>query len=1059
MAQYRLFKHKDYESSAEKLPPSTRRKALWAQVLLGTRGRTPLVKGTTGLNSHWRRTPVQGNHYYMWWIPQSETQIERTQPRQLAVAGEPRQDQTILVHSIRHHDETDVPIDFGTLTDYEEVPIATLDPRYAEQRAVSEQVQQAYLALATVMGLPGSGKTISLLYLVRDLAQRGDLQNILYITYTTRLKRAAQEFLRAQGNELADKVRVATLGEIENQLTKASSHHEPFGDLVRFTNFLGTQSNSLLGPWRRYPQTLFTEIRAHLLGKTFPPNYPLPAMRAKELITHQHGWDCAAYANNRGLDLATAELACRLAERAQGAHFFQDQRAAFQAIRQLLKGRSPGWLAKLDALVIDEVQDLTLVQIAMLGAMVSERRRRRADAPFAFVVAGDESQIVQPSGFDWGVTKDILSEHLATLPQDFEFSHQRRSPRNLAQLIDHSWALYGNLPKRLRPSGRRRAFLYDTVGENATDAGNGEIFLCTPQPLPTPEDSEPAAKWQTLLDELVAKPGRVIVDLSETLQATLSEQLQWNPTHAEAIFLPREIKGLERTTVLLYGLNELYERAMDLCQRYDQDDAIPQFEARRLFDEIRVALSRSTDRLIVLEAPDAPVLSALDVETVPQVNSIRWPDLVETLQTEELSAIEVIQGYLEEVDDFFERAMWQQGYRRNRRAHELALQAEDEALRREAEEQYITGHIDEAAALIATQAWPQAYRINQRAARLANAYGYPDFIDEVEQQNGTLNHAIAAAVEEELAEAHQQMAQNRYYQAHDRIHAVMELAWLSPDKALHARVDEVAASIAWRWAALLLQHDDAPDTIPRVIKLFDDAAQAMRRQEDTLGAQALQILLERYRDLPPKRQLSPTELDGLLARTEEYLQLVGPLDLGADAYLYVERWLEESFGALQQHVDRYHDWVLLAQTFGEITSYAAFDEHLWELEHQLTLLVDQGRYAAESDVVKRFRAFVAAYHERPEAVELYAALGETELAINAARAAGQIEQAYGLYRKAKQDVPDELGATLKAVRQLRELHQKQQRLYPAERQALLDALRSLEEALSAEALTTDSEEW
>ena len=51
MSQYRLFKHKDYDRTAESLPLAIQRKALWAQVLLGTRGRTPSVKGTTGLNA------------------------------------------------------------------------------------------------------------------------------------------------------------------------------------------------------------------------------------------------------------------------------------------------------------------------------------------------------------------------------------------------------------------------------------------------------------------------------------------------------------------------------------------------------------------------------------------------------------------------------------------------------------------------------------------------------------------------------------------------------------------------------------------------------------------------------------------------------------------------------------------------------------------------------------------------------------------------------------------------------------------------------------------------
>ena len=78
MPGYRLLKHRSYDDSAAHLPPAIRRKATWSQVLLGARGRTPSVKSTTGYNHRWRRTPVQGYHYYLWWIPLSESALAET---------------------------------------------------------------------------------------------------------------------------------------------------------------------------------------------------------------------------------------------------------------------------------------------------------------------------------------------------------------------------------------------------------------------------------------------------------------------------------------------------------------------------------------------------------------------------------------------------------------------------------------------------------------------------------------------------------------------------------------------------------------------------------------------------------------------------------------------------------------------------------------------------------------------------------------------------------------------------------------------------------------------
>ena len=126
MAEYRLLQHRKFDESLHHLSPSTQRKVVWAQVLLGTRGRTPNVKGTLGSNARWRRTPVQGNHYYMWWIPQSESAL----PRSMA-NGTPQDDtRTILLHSIRHHDLTDQPITVGVPSDYEPVDVGGLEPRF-----------------------------------------------------------------------------------------------------------------------------------------------------------------------------------------------------------------------------------------------------------------------------------------------------------------------------------------------------------------------------------------------------------------------------------------------------------------------------------------------------------------------------------------------------------------------------------------------------------------------------------------------------------------------------------------------------------------------------------------------------------------------------------------------------------------------------------------------------------------------------------------------------------------------------------------------------------------
>ncbi|MCX6045314.1 MAG: AAA family ATPase [Chloroflexi bacterium] len=1075
MSSYRLLKHKNYDRSAENLPETIQRKALWAQLLLGMRGRTPSVKGTTGLNVRWRRTPVQGNHYYMWWIPRSESSVPVT-PQEDDPTN--RANNTILIHSIRHHDETNDPIELGSLDDYEEVAVDALDPRYAEQQSVSAKVNSEYVALATIKGLPGSGKTVSLLYLVKDLAQRADMREILYVTYTNRLKRAAVEFLEAQGPHIKRIVKVCTLNEIEHEITSLPTFGEPFTDLRDFTTFLELQNAATLGPWKKYPQTLYTELRAHLLGRTFPPGYSLPAGKLNQLLFRPDGISAMTYAAQRELALPDAELAWRLAERLRDGRFFQDQKAAYLAVERLRKGKSPSWLAQLDAVIIDEVQDLTLLQIGLLGELVRERIRRRQDAPFVFVVAGDESQIVQPSGFDWGVSKDLLGEQLGLWPDEFQFQHQRRSPRNLAQLIDNTWALYGHLPKAQRPSASRQLFVYEdeqalrarTVNQSAgnrnTDSGeeNGQIFICTlPRTLIGSEKS-PGPAWLALLQELADKPGRVLIDLTDTLRATLIEQPVADAD--EVIFLAREIKGLERATVVVYGLNTVYLRAMRLCEEQDGGN-IPKFEARRIFDEIRVALSRSTDKLILLEPADAPVLAELAVTEVPGALVISWQDLIETLQLDDMSAIEMIEGYLDEVDDLFERNAWEQGYRRNRRAYDLATQLGDSALQREAQEQYIGGYLQEATDWLQRNVWQEAHTRNRQAQTLATQFGDPLLEEQVEDQFADICTVIAQQARQQISQAQTQLEQKQFKIAYQTIQAAATMTNLiqttaNPSSAiaaeqatLTASVDEVSVAVTWQWAGQLVGGAYAEDEARHAAQLLSEAAAVMERQADKVGAQALHVLSERYRTLPQHANLAAGQIETLLNLARRYLEIVEPLDMAQTAYVYLHHWLEEAFASLHQQTALYYRWALIAQAFAALATYSEMDEHLWDLENRMNLLLEHGKRKMDDANLAKFRALLLAYNDDAQGASLaWEQLGEMTMAADYAREAGEMERAYHLLRQTKAPIPEELAIAVKTMRLLQQLEQKYQGLHSEERRVLLEQLAALHTTLT----TMDSAE-
>jgi hypothetical protein len=1063
MSGYRLLKHRQYEHNAEHLPDSIRRKAMWAQVLLGTRGRTPNVKTTTGYNARWRRTPVQGYHYYLWWIPLAESELAER-----SGAGPPSQ--TILVHSIRHHDETDDPIDLASLDEFEEVPLASLDPRFDEQRSVGRHLKSDQLAPATVKGLPGSGKTVALFYLVRDLVLQSGIDSLLYVTYTSRLKRAAREFLSAQAPELEERIHIRTLTELEKEISGLPAHIDPLHELADFRRFLDMQPAASLGIWRRYPAALYTEIRAHLLGRTFPAAYTLSASRLAETTFIEGAFNLDAYAASRRLTRDEAAIVVRLAERLSSDRFFLDQIAAGRALKLLIQPsqpsngarKLPGWLRTIDALVVDEVQDLTLLQIALL-AELARTRIDAADRRLAVVVAGDESQIVQPSGFDWGMTKDLLREVLGANPQEFEFRHQRRSPRNLAYVIDNAWNFYSHLPKPLRPSANRQSFLDDadvelSVSTHRPDRSeeNGRLLIC---PLPAAmqrADAEAKQQWRVFIEEVADLPGRALIDLNRSLSAlvrseTPSREPDREPSSGpvgatkadEVIFDVREIKGLERNTVLVAGLNETYQQAMRLAA--NTSDTPPLLEARRLIDEMRVALSRSTDKLILFEEPDAPVLEALAIDNVEGHYTVSWGSLRDLLRTEQMSEIEVVEGYLDEVDDLIERRRWEQARNRNRRAHEFAVQMEDRTLQREAQSQYVQIFIQEAAIHLLQAQLPEALRLNQRARMLAAELGDPAVIDEADEQREALRDAVAAQLTGILTQKSARSEDPAVL--YPRLQKFEPLVAMVEDADLRRTLDEATLATGWQWGVALLRTETEAGA--RLIELFTELAAILQRQQDQAGAALAKVVVQRYTALPHATGLTAAHITSLLDCIDQSLHELAPLGLQGDAYAFVAHWLEESFAQLKDQHALYYAWAVRAERFNAQAGYAALDDRLWDLEKRVELAAGSTWTTDAADAaVLRFGAFIAAYNGNPHDASLaWEKLGEIDLAINQAREAGDLERAYTLLRQTGQPIPDALSTAVKLVRQAAQLANKQQTLRDGERRALAAQLTSLLAAL------------
>lgn len=1035
MSHHRILRRRDYEREVSALPLGVQRKAEWATLQLGARGRTPSTKSTVGLNMRWRRSPVQGSHYYLWWIPASDTGIELNGSVDL-----PEDDDasTILVHSIRHHDETGSAIDVGDIAEYSPVELGLLDPRFDEQTQVAAYAERENVSFASIEGMPGSGKSVALLFLARDLALNRGVQKIRYITYSDRLKREAREIFDSFGPQISEHIVVSTFHELLRdllRLPRASTAvaHADAQEQRDFVAELERTNAAQLGRWRAYPDTLYTELRGYVIGRSLPRGYNIPKHKHELLRRSGDSIDVDDYARKRKFDPRSAQIAVTQGERLRDKYFI-DQNLAFDALQRLMRGDAPNWLFGTDALIVDEVQDLTLLQIALIGEMAAARRARHPERPFVLTVAGDESQIVQPTGFQWGVTKNLLGERLAVHPQRVGFQSQRRSPLAIARLMDRSWDLYASLPRDLRPSAQKSVTALEEGGE-AEEAGV-VAFVSMSSNV---EGSTESKDWRRLLTAMTRRPGRALIDLESAL-APHRTAIDAVDGAAEVVFDPREIKGLERATVLVTGLQAANTRLDELLED-DEQDRIAALEARRLIDQMRVALSRSTNRLIFLEDRNQEIYRFLGVDETANTLTLDLDGLIALLDADELTEVEMVEGMLDEAADLADRGRSEDARSRNRRAAEMAEQLRVPLLQRRAREQYAEFLLADAERALDVGDVAVASRHLTEAANTLN-------VDHLAAQYANyreLQQRIAAASQDEYARlvesAEKALAAERWAEAMMGAQSAFDLARGDEGSLRRQESSEILMTAVLRHTLDLARRGETVRAATLLDGLLEVAviAQSPKRHE-------LVHLISHYHSAEDPSDSLETDLASLslafgIAGKPGIIE-----EISEESAAHLNDWVATSFALLEDKLEYYLDWAEIATVAEQRTGYPDLDERIWDLENRWNLRKDTRGVASNG---MGFEAFLAAYNgDHARASELWEESGDLARAVDAARAAGDLERTSALYRRQNKPAPEEVATAVKFVRQAQQLQHKYGALTPAERRTLLEELARLHTELS-----------
>lgn len=625
-----LFCHQEFlEKLAEHERDSIGRRASFLLNRMAVDARRLHYKATSGANRGWRRSRLggnQGSHFYAWWAPKSALPLKDVAGFSGAPAG------ALFLRDIRHHDDHS-PLTPQSFEDHY-LPVSVRELRREDYCPAPWTQSQARFASARqpvriLKGHPGSGKTTALW----NAADSTGAARVLYVTYSRDLAALARDYFDryCSSHKTFHVVTFPNLirdlvGSDAPAVTEHESRRRFVRDLAPFARYLGA--------WAGSQVALYDELHAHLVGDALPvavgrfsackaPRVPDKSYRERR--TRFLGPAAAASA------LEAASRLERIESSTLGDRYFPELALAWRAAERL-RAHATGdrstpidpTLLAFDCIAVDECQDLTPIEAFVVAALASLINRGRR-VPVPLLLAGDEAQTVRPTDFEWGWLNDLLHLQVGT-PSEHKLAANLRSPRRIAELVNRVWDLYSYIHKQERPSGAG----YAEIDDDATD----QILYCSA--VPGPELDE-------LLISLAGREGLALITLEDTVPAFVPE------TARRSVLTVSEAKGLDFHSVCVLDAGRHVERVTREAERLRLDSDIEGLWKRLAIDQLRVALSRATERLLWLDVSPTDKVVRQSISFLnggildSGVASCVPAALLKTLEEEQLDAEERVQ--------------------------------------------------------------------------------------------------------------------------------------------------------------------------------------------------------------------------------------------------------------------------------------------------------------------------------------------------------------------------------------------------------------------------------
>ena len=512
----------------------------------------------------------------------------------------------------------------------------------AREREILESFQESGRLPVLIDGSAGSGKTtllsLSLAALV-DGAEFASAPNPLFVTYSNTLCDLARKRLvkslviqrgwkRAKAEQIAQSV-CRTFSEIVDQILETSPDSDADGH--RAATLADNEWKRFLHWWQggksrdshvrggasalEQFRSLQTFFFGYLPTDRSPTEDELEELEARRQA-REHLYDFTETDLAKSLDVWNEYR----------SHIAEVGTVADRSVRALeVCVSDPDRHCTWGHVIADEIQDFSdhdlrllicLSKFSSQGIPIARSSRNSYSTSLPLIMAGDEMQSINPSGFTFAGCRELLEE--TALDMGFELA----APPALERMTDN----FRNLPKiaQLAVGSQRLLTALDKAKQvniplvHRSHEGDGAFERIAPKrPL------HPSIVHALQSAEIVAViPCRweerkqfVAEDLPTIIGAAMNlDYLRFKTVEA--------CKGLEYPTVVLCGFATAYSR--------DRQEG----RSRWILNALIVAVSRGRNRVVLLDEPNAPseLLDALravgqfPVEEVTDISELEWSD-------------------------------------------------------------------------------------------------------------------------------------------------------------------------------------------------------------------------------------------------------------------------------------------------------------------------------------------------------------------------------------------------------------------------------------------------